>query len=222
MPDRAQIAVWDLPIRLFHWTLAALIAFSWWTAATGHLEWHLYSGFGICSLILFRLLWGVFGSSTARFTNFVRGPRAVAAYLKDQSTWRLPGHSPLGALSVVALLVAVAVQVALGMFAQDNDGLVFGPLATFVSSDTSDRIREIHGIWFWVLIALIVLHIGAIVYYKFVGRQPLTKAMLTGTADLPDGTEPMRQGKYWVALICLVAGIALTRWIIAELPPFGG
>jgi cytochrome b len=218
----AKLPVWDVPIRLFHWTLAGLIGFSWWSATNGHVEWHLYSGFGILSLLIFRLLWGLVGSSTARFANFVRGPSGVLAYLRDHTSWKAAGHTPLGALSVIALLGAVLVQVSLGLFATDEDGLNEGPLAHLISIDASDQVRDIHEIWFKVILGLIVLHVGAILYYRLFRNKRLTKAMIIGTNNLEPGVAPMRQGKWWAALLCLIAGIAITRWIIAGLPPFGG
>lgn len=216
------MAVWDVPIRLFHWTLAALIGFSWWSAKNDHIEWHLYSGFGILSLLIFRLAWGLVGSSTARFANFVRGPAGVRAYLRDTAGWKAAGHTPLGGLSVIALLGAVLVQVGLGLFAVDEDGLNEGPLARYVSIDAADQVRDIHEIWFKVVLALIILHVGAILYYRLVQNKKLTGAMITGNDQLEPGVKPMRPGKYWVALLCLLAGIATTRWIIAGVPPFGG
>jgi cytochrome b len=210
--------VWDLPIRLFHWLLAALILFSWWTVKNHHTDWHIWSGCGILTLLIFRLLWGFVGSSTARWTNFVRGPRAVSDYLRGQ--WTGIGHTPLGALSVVALLAAVAIQVSLGLFSEDEDGLYLGPLSRLVSSDTSDKIRDVHETWFNVVLGLIVLHVGAIIFYRFRGRH-LTKPMITGKAALDPAAQPMQRGKWWVALICLAVGIGITRWIIAGVPPFG-
>jgi cytochrome b len=210
--------VWDLPIRLFHWLLAALILFSWWSVKNDHTSWHIWSGCGILTLLIFRLLWGFFGSSTARWANFVRGPRAVRDYLRDE--WTGVGHTPLGALSILALLIAVAIQVGLGLFSEDEDGLYFGPLSTLVSGDTSDRIRDLHETWFKIVLGLIVLHIAAIIFYRLRGR-PLTKPMITGKGLLDPAAEPMKPGKWWVALVCLAAGIAVTRWIIAGAPPFG-
>jgi cytochrome b len=210
--------VWDLPIRLFHWLLAALILFSWWTVKNHHTDWHIWSGCGILTLLIFRLLWGFVGSSTARWTNFVRGPRAVSDYLRGQ--WTGIGHTPLGALSVVALLAAVAIQVSLGLFSEDEDGLYLGPLSRLVSSDTSDKIRDVHETWFNVVLGLIILHVGAIIFYRFRGRH-LTKPMITGKAVLDPAAMPMKRGKWWVALICLAVGIGITRWIIAGVPPFG-
>ena len=210
--------VWDLPVRLVHWLLAALIAFSWWSVKNHHADWHIWSGCAILTLLIFRLLWGFFGSSTARFASFVRGPRAVSDDLRGR--WSGIGHSPLGALSVLAMFLAVAVQVALGLISENEDGLYTGPLYRLVSTDTSDTARDLHELWFNVILALIVLHVAAIIYYGLRGRK-LTKAMITGRSALNPGMQPMRPGKWRVALICLALGIGATRWVIAGAPPFG-
>ncbi|HZU51261.1 MAG TPA: cytochrome b/b6 domain-containing protein [Sphingomicrobium sp.] len=211
---RSQL-VWDLPVRLFHWLLAALIVFSWWSVHHHHTDWHIWSGCAILTLLIFRILWGFFGSSTSRFTGFVRGPRAVGAYLRGE--WFGIGHNPLGALSVLALLAAVAVQVALGLVAQDEDGIYMGPLARLVTSDQSDKARALHSAWFNVLLGLIVLHLAAIAFYKVRGIG-LTRAMISGKTDLGANLPPMRAGKWWAALICLAIAIAITRWVIAGAP----
>ena len=135
--------MWDLPVRLFHWTLVALIAFSWWSVKNHHTDWHIWSGISILTLLIFRLLWGLVGSSTARFANFVRGPRQVLRYLRGD--WRGIGHTPLGALSVVALMLATAVQVGLGLFNEDDDGLYAGPLANFLRPVTSSTSTSCSG-----------------------------------------------------------------------------
>ncbi|MES2327637.1 MAG: cytochrome b/b6 domain-containing protein [Pseudomonadota bacterium] len=209
--------VWDLPLRLVHWLLAGLIAFSWWSVNYHHTGWHIWSGCAILTLLIFRLLWGFVGSSTARFSNFVRGPRAVVNYLRGK--WTGVGHTPLAALSVLALLGAVAIQASLGLFAEDEDGIYMGPLARLVSSDTSDRVRDIHALWFNIVLGLIALHVLAIVYYRLFRSQKLTKPMITGRAALDHGVQPMRPGKWWVALICLAVSIGIVRWIIAGAPP---
>jgi cytochrome b len=209
--------VWDVPVRLVHWLLAALIAFSWWSVHNHHTDWHIWSGCAILTLLIFRLLWGFVGSSTARFADFVRGPRAIGDYLRGR--WRGVGHNPLGALSVLALFGAVAVQVGLGLISEDEDGLYTGPLYRLVSTDTSDKARDIHELWFNVIVGLVALHIVAIIYYRLRGWH-LTKPMITGRAELPPGTEPMRPAKWWVALICLAVAIAVVRWVIAGAPPF--
>lgn len=210
--------VWDLPVRLFHWTLAGLIAFSWWAAEYHHMDWHLWSGFAVLTLLLFRLLWGFVGSSTARFSSFVRGPGAVRDYVRGK--WHGIGHTPLGALSVLALLGATAVQVALGLIAEDEDGIYAGPLSNLVSIDTSDKARDLHETFFYVLLGFIALHIAAILLYRLRGKK-LVSAMITGRGAVDAEAEPMRRGKWWLALICLAVALGITRWIVAGAPPFG-
>lgn len=209
--------VWDLPTRLCHWGLAALIAFSWWSAKYGHVDWHIWSGIGVLTLLIFRLLWGFFGSSTARFSSFVRGPASVLAYLRGD--WRGIGHTPLGALSVLAMLVATAVQVGLGLISEDEDGIYSGPLARMVSLDTSDGARDLHETFFYVLLALIVLHVAAIIFYRLRGKS-LAAAMITGRADADPTLPPMRPARWWAALLCLVVALAVARWVVAGAPPF--
>lgn len=215
------VPVWDLPVRLFHWTLAGLIAFSWWTSETDRVEWHMYSGFGVLTLLIFRILWGFFGSSTARFGNFVKGPRAVVRYLHNPQSWRGPGHNPLGGLSVLALLALIFIQLALGLILTDEDGTNQGPLANIVSFDMSETAHELHALLFYVLLTLIALHILAIGYYRVFRRKRLVGPMITGKAVPEPGGEPYRPGKWWVAVICLLAALAITRWTIAGWPPFG-
>jgi cytochrome b len=213
-----KVPIWDLPVRLVHWTLAGLIALSWWSAEYHHGDLHIWSGLAVLTLLTFRLLWGFVGSSTARFANFVRGPRAVLAYLRGG--WRGIGHNPLGALSVLALLGLVAVETGLGLVASDEDGLMEGPLAGLVSLDASGSARDLHEDLFNVLLAFIALHVAAIIYYKLLGRG-LLKPMITGRGEAEPGVRPMRKGKLWVAILCLAFALGVTRWIIAGAPPFG-
>ena len=208
--------VWDLPVRLTHWLLAALIAFSWWSVKSDHVDWHIWSGIAILTLLLFRLMWGFVGSSTARFANFVRGPKQVVRYLRGD--WRGIGHSPLGALSILALFLVTAAQVGLGLFNEDDDGLFAGPLANFLSPDTTDKIRDLHETNFYILLGLIGLHVAAILYYRLVRGKKLTKPMITGRAANDASAGEMRPGKWWVALICLALAFAISRWVVAGAP----
>ena len=181
--------------------LAGLIAFSWWSVHNHHTDWHIWSGCAILTLLLFRLLWGFVGSSTARFASFVRGPRAVLAICA--ASWSGIGHTPLGAISVLALLGAVAVQVGLGLIAEDEDGLYAGPLAALVSSDTSDKARDVHEM-------LVQRHPRPDRPAR--RGDPLLPLARAAPDEADDhrprrcslrGREPMRPGKWWVALICL-------------------
>jgi cytochrome b len=213
--------VWDLPTRLFHWTLVVLVGLSWWSAENDQQELHLYLGYGVLSLLLFRIGWGLAGSSTARFSSFVRGPGAVVRYVRNRFHWPLAGHAPLGALSVLALLAMLFVIVGTGLFAADEDGLFSGPLAYLVSVGVSDTMTGLHEKLFDVLLVLIGLHVAAILLYRLALGRNLLGPMITGKAELEPGVEPMRAGKWWVALICLVAAIAITRWMIGGAPPLG-
>jgi cytochrome b len=216
-----KVAVWDLPTRLFHWTLVALLALSWWSAENDELEIHLYSGYAVLTLLLFRILWGLFGSSTARFRNFLRGPAAVLAYLRDAKGWRAIGHTPIGALSVVALLGLIALQVGTGLFNSDDDGLNEGPLAPLVSSNLSETAHDLHETLFNILLVFVGLHVAAILFYRLVLGKKLLGPMISGKAALDPGVEPMRPARGWLAIVCLFAALAITRWIIGGAPPFG-
>lgn len=134
--------------------------------------------------------------------------------------WTGIGHTPLGALSVVALFAVLTIQVGLGLFAEDEDGLYLGPLSRLLDPETSDRIRDIHELWFNVVLALVGLHVAAIIYYRLRGRK-LTKPMITGKGEVDPGTLPMKPGKWWIAMICLAVAFAVARWIVAGAPPLG-
>jgi len=182
-PKPQKIAIWDLPTRLFHWTLAALIAFSWWTAEEHHDDLHLYSGFAILSLLLFRILWGLVGSSTARFVNFVRGPKAILDYattLHRRDTPHAHGHNALGAISIVVMLGLVLTVVVLGLFAVDVDGLYSGPLSSYVTFKQGRHIAHLHYDWFNILLWMIGLHLAAVLFYFLYKRQNLIGPMISG------------------------------------------
>lgn len=204
----ARGPIWDLPLRLFHWALVLLIIGAWYTAENGLLDQHQAIGMTILILLLFRLIWGFVGGSTARFSQFWSGPGKLAAYMRDRASWRAIGHNPLGSLSVFALLGAVAVQVGLGLFSTDNDGLMEGPLAGLVSLDMTDTLTDLHESWFNVLLGLIGLHIAAILIYLLKGKN-LVGPMVTGEGEVPAQAAPLRKSRWWVALVSLFAAWAI-------------
>lgn len=176
-----SIRVWDLPTRLFHWLIVALVAFSWWSAETRAMEWHFRSGMLVLGLVTFRIAWGFLGGSTARFASFVAAPGEVLAYWRaGKDAPAHAGHNPLGALSVLALLGLLALQVITGSLATDTDGLDSGPLSFLISFDQSRLAAELHEISFNLLLALVVIHIAAIAFYRLVRRRNLVGPMLTG------------------------------------------
>ncbi len=211
-----RVAIWDLPTRIFHWLVVILIPAQWWTAEEEMMEIHILLGQTMLGLILFRLLWGLLGSSTARFSGFVRGPRTILAYLGGRVKAGI-GHNPIGALSVLAMLGALALQVTMGLFASDEDGLYSGPLSHFVSYDTAEEIGEIHHEFFNVILGLIGLHLAAILFYLVVKRDNLIAPMITGGRDAAAGTEPMVAAPAWRFMLAAGSAAALTLWIASGL-----
>ena len=175
--------VWDVPTRLFHWLLVGTIAFAWWSAETDHMDWHLDAGYLILGLVVFRLYWGFVGSTTSRFASFVRGPRATLTYLRSlpkRAASDTLGHNPLGAWSIITMLVLISALVALGLFAVDIDGISSGPLADWVDFDTARLCAEYHKAVFHVLQGFIALHILAVLFYLFYKHDNLIGPMVHG------------------------------------------
>lgn len=181
--DTRRVLVWDILVRMIHWSLVILIPLCWWTYESYEMELHRLIGYGVLALMALRLFWGFAGSEAARFANFLRGPRTVLTYL----TARAPhhgGHNPLGGWSVVALFSLLCVQPLLGLFAADRDGLDSGPFAAFVSDDHAQWAEQLHANLFYVLLGLVALHVFAIGAYAWRG-QNLIGPMLNGRADVP-------------------------------------
>jgi cytochrome b len=194
-----------------------LFAALWWTGENEQLDLHRDAGFGLLGVVIFRILWGFVGSSTARFSDFLRGPRAIAAYVGDLirgQTERLTiGHNPLGGWSVMAMLALLAGELTLGLFTVDVDGDQPGPLARFISFDQGRAVAGWHHWVFNVLLALIGLHLAAIVFYAVVKRDNLVSPMLTGAkaGDAP----PMTPAPLW-RLAAAVMVSACVTWLIVR------
>jgi len=209
------VPVWDRPVRAVHWLIVLLIPFSWYTAENEMMDWHYRSGIAILGLVLFRLIWGVIGSSTARFAGFVKGPRGIADYLSGRSGHGI-GHNPLGALSVLALLGMLSVQVGLGLFASDEDGLESGPLSHWVSQDTAEAAKDWHELGWSVLAVLILLHVGAVLFYLLAKRRNLVRPMITGVTEAPAGTAGMAGGGALRFLLAAGVAFAVAWWVSAQ------
>ena len=210
--------VWDIPVRVFHWLLVALVVVSFTTAQIGGnaMRIHELSGFSILTLVLFRVLWGIFGGTYARFSNFVRHPRQAIEYAKSLRQGRstfYAGHNPLGAWMIVALLLCLLVQTGTGLFAND-DVMTEGPLFDWVSKRTSDMLSRIHELNFYLLLALIAVHVAAVLYYLWGKRENLILPLLTGRKQLrgAQSVPESRGGPLWLALLLLAvcaAGVYL-------------
>lgn len=174
-----RIELWDLPTRVFHWLLAVSVGGALVTGYVGGnwIEWHARLGELIVGLVVFRVVWGFVGAPSARFAHFVRGPSAIAAYVRGQ--WQGVGHNPLGALSVLALLALSLAQAATGLFATDDIAFQ-GPWAALVGDDGAHRAASLHGLLQKLLIGVVLVHLAAIVFYALVKRRNLVRPMLTG------------------------------------------
>ena len=142
---KMRVFVWDLPTRLFHWTLVLTFAGLWYSGTQGGemLQYHIWLGYGMATLLLFRLIWGVLGSQTARFVQFVRGPASMLDYARGQlPEEKIPGHNPMGGMMVMLLLALLIAQVLTGLFAADIDSYAYdGPLVHLVDTVPPDPRR---------------------------------------------------------------------------------
>lgn len=223
MTDIVQrVRVWDLPTRIFHWVLAGAVFGSVVTAKIGGnaMVWHFRLGYLIFTLLVFRLLWGLFGGYWSRFTSFIFAPATVLRYLRGATR---PdehldvGHSPLGAGSVFALLAILFAQVGSGLFADDEISNA-GPLVKFVSGATSSLLTGWHkNFGQWIIVALVVLHIGAILFYRFRRGRDLVRPMLTGDKLLGPGVPASadRFNQRAIALVLAALCAAGVGWLVS-------
>lgn len=216
-PTPVPVRIWDLPTRLFHWSLAALVVALIITGSVGGLwmEWHMRAGLGVLALLLFRLVWGLIGGHWSRFGQFLYGPVQVWRYLRGQGMpWHDVGHSPLGALSVWAMLLVLALQGTLGLFAADDISFS-GPLAHLVSNDTVSMLTGWHKLGKALVITLVLLHVGAVAYYRLVPKRALIAAMVGGDKLLPAETPASRDtaATRLLALLIFAACAGLMAWV---------
>jgi cytochrome b len=221
-PGLVATRAWDVPLRMFHWFLVALFCFQLYSGKVGgnSMPWHLYGGYAVFTLVLFRVLWGFAGGTHARFADFVSGPSAALRFAKTLVSPRpahFIGHNPLGGWMVLAFLVLLAVQAATGLFAND-DIATEGPLASLVSKEVSDRLTTIHRWNLKLLLVLAVLHVGAVLYHRFVKREDLIRAMFTGVKHVPAevaaAASTPRRASAWLALVLFAAASAAVFLIV--------
>jgi cytochrome b len=215
------VRVWDLPTRVFHWALALCFAGLLATGYSGGawMDWHFRLGYTMLGLLLFRLVWGLVGGHWSRFASFAYGFAATKRYFGSPPQARLyVGHSPLGAISVFAMLLMLVLQVSSGLLSDDEIAFA-GPLTQFVSSAWVRRATFYHkDIGQLVLVALAVLHIVAIGFYLFKKRDNLLKPMLTGDKPWPEpvvGSRDDARSRIGAALLALA--VALLIWFLRGL-----
>jgi cytochrome b len=219
-----KVRIWDLPTRVFHWLLVLCVV---GLVASGQIggsamQWHFRLGYAVLALLLFRLVWGFVGGRWSRFAVFVRSPRVVLRYLRGQGTPDMEaGHNPMGALSVLGLLTVGLVQVGSGLFS-DDEIITSGPLAHLASADWVSLATRLHTtVNKLVLIALVLLHVAAIVYYRVAKRRDLVRPMLTGDKELASPAEPAQdsRGSRLFALCLFLALLSGVWWGVQSLGP---
>ncbi|MFT6270199.1 MAG: cytochrome b [Alphaproteobacteria bacterium] len=222
--------VWDIPVRICHWGLVLIIVFQYLSAEIlddnwlpNTMQWHFYVGYTCIALVIFRLCWGIFGTYYAKFSQFVVSPLTTFHYLRNKHSFsEFLGHNPAGAYSVIVLLTLVLTQAISGLFMSDeifNDGPYFGVL-----SESGQNIANfLHHNIINILFGFIALHVLAIAYYKFVLKQGLTSAMISGKKQMsqnqkntlasPSGAFP------WIGLLISLLITAVAMYLILEVLP---
>ena len=218
--NRVPVRVWDGWVRLVHWLIVVLVPFSWWSAWSYHMDWHLLSGFTILTLVIFRVVWGFVGSDTARFTRFLRSPMGALVHLRHMTRREADtelGHNAAGGWMVLVLLGLLLCQTVTGLMS-DDQVMTHGPLAPHVSGDASDLADAIHRTVFWVIVGAAALHVLAVMLYAALKGQDLVRPMVTGVKRLPAGfaSRAPRLGNPALGA-ALLGGAALLVWWVSWL-----
>lgn len=194
--------VWDLPVRVFHWSLVICFAGAWLTAESEYWKlWHVSFGYSMALLVGFRLIWGVVGTRYARFAQFVKGPAAVKDYLMSYvrgKPMHFVGHNPAGALAILAILLTVIATVASGYASYEEIG--------------GDWLEEIHEGGANLLMAIVLVHVAAVLLTSYIHKENLVRAMLTGKKWLAAG-EAIQSG-WWAVALLLLAALASIWWLM--------
>jgi cytochrome b len=221
-----RILVWDVPVRLAHWLLVLAVAGSWLTHYGGAawFAWHRRFGYAVLLIVGFRIVWGFVGTPPARFAAFVRGPRAIVAWLKGRAPVHM-GHNPVGALSVVAMLTLLLAQALTGLVANDEIASA-GPFYGWVSHEFSNRLSRFHRTNDSWLLALIALHLAAVAWYTVIRRRRIIRAMITGRQERhaagatgAAATTRSLSGRALLVLLVLAALLALALRLAPDAAP---
>lgn len=222
-PNAVAVRVWDLPTRVFHWTLVLAVTGSVLSAKIGGnaMVWHFRFGYLMLTLLAFRILWGLVGGRWSRFASFVYAPATLLRYVRGRAAPREQlevGHSPTGALSVFALLVVLLAQLGTGLVADDEIANQ-GPLNRFASSNTVVAATSWHKTWGqWLVLGLVALHLAALAWYLLKKNSNLVRPMVVGDKPLPPGTPASADGAPQRALALLLAALCagLATWVARQ------
>ena len=218
-PALHAVRVWDALVRLFHWLTVALVAAAYVTWRLNWMDWHVLIGEALLALVIARLLWGCFGSETARFRSFVASPADALQHLRTLFR-RDPdlqvGHNAAGGWMVLLLLALLLAETLTGLYV-NNEVADQGPLSEWVPAWLANAITALHALLWDVLLAAVVLHVAAIAVYAIVKKHHLLRPMVTGCKRLPASIRAPRQAPAWLALLALAIGTAVTVLLAAYL-----
>ncbi len=213
------VRIWDLPVRVFHWSLVLLLPAMYLTADNSQWGWHMRLGHVLLALLIFRVIWGFIGTETARFSRFVTGPAGVVGYLRgDYDEKRAIGHSPLGALAVLGLLGFTFAQVVMGLFAGDPFDGATGPLNPLVGVGTADTLTDTHEWFYYVVFGMILLHITAISLYAGLRMQNLVGPMVVGKGEKAEGVKGNSEASLGRFLVAFGLAVGTAVWVYAGAP----
>ena len=213
---RRLVVVWDAPVRVFHWLVAALVAAAYATWRLNWMVWHGWVGEAVLALVVFRLLWGFLGGDTARFSHFIASPRTAVQHLKyafRREPDRQVGHNPAGSWMVVLLLALLLAEALTGLYVA-NDIADVGPLTAAVPARAADAIESAHSILWDVLLAAIALHVLAIAGFAAIKGQNLLAPMITGRKVLPASVAAPRIGSPALAALLLLSSAVATAFLV--------
>jgi len=214
-----KILVWDAPTRLFHWLIVALVVAAYATWRLNWMDWHAQAGNALLTLVLFRLLWGFFGSETTRFSRFLTSPRVALrhlAHMLRREPDRQAGHNPAGGWMVLILLALLLGEALTGLYVA-NDVADVGPFTASVPAPIANAITSLHLIFWDALLAAVALHVLAVLVYAVAKRHNLVLPMITGWKTLPDSVpQPRMVGPARVILLLscsVLAAAALANFL---------
>jgi len=219
-PKRPMI--WDISTRVFHWLLVSLIIFQWVSTELfdDMIEAHMLGGYAVLAVIIFRILWGFFGTKYSRFNNFLYPPSEVQQYAKsitNSSSTAYFGHNPLGGLSVVLMILLISAQAITGLFMTD-DILSNAPYYSTVSDELQKTMSSLHHLTFDLLIIVIGMHLVAVVFYQLYKKQKLVQSMVHGR-KAADQSADIGSQRVVRAIVIAVIAVALTYLIVEVFPP---
>ena len=220
--ENEHIKVWDIPIRLFHWVLVALVTSQFLIAwvFTEQIDLHVKLGYLTLALIVFRIFWGFIGTAYAQFKNFLVSPTSLVAYIKElfnqTSQSKSAGHNPIGGYSTIAIIVCILAQGFSGLFC-DDDVFTVGPLRHLVSDNATSIFNQVHALNAKILVGLLCTHVAAIFWHLLVKRENLIKPMITGKKIAIKDDKYMNWTEKPLAALLAFALALIAVWVIINI-----